>query len=229
MLRLSLVLVGLMVPASQALAQSQSGDYTIPRGWYLESNLGAFFRIGGVKSCEFDCDTGSPVDAVGTSAVQPFVGFTVGKDLTESLGAQLLVGTGFVAGGAPGTEEEWWISNSTEGQNLLAPQDYSLTFFNFQGTYLTVIESLRVGLELKAGGGLVIASNGLVALGTEAMASDLPTTSSHTNVSGGASLKYLTLLTGFVVGVDVSGGYITVKDRAGIPYVSISPALKYVF
>ena len=229
MLRLTLVLIGLLAPASHALAQGQSGDYTIPRGWYLESNLGSFFRIGGVKHCENECDSGSPATSVSTSSVQPFVGFTVGKDLTPSLGAQMLIGTGFVAGGAVGTIDEWWISNSDESQSLLPPQDYSMTFFNVQGTYLTVLESLRLGLELKAGGGLVIASNGLVAVGDEIIPSDLPTTSTHVNVSGGASIKYLTLLTGFVVGVDVSGGFVMVKDRGGIPYVSISPALNYVF
>ena len=218
-----------------APGMAQASDFEIPRGWYMESDLGAFMRFGGVKHCPLDCSTQAAA-GVATSALQPFVGLAVGKDLTDTVGVQLLYGTGYVAGAAVGSEEFYMMPGTSPSQQILPPQDYSLTFINPQITYLVLLEQFRLGLELKAGGGLVVAQDAIDVSGkevttpTEAQGSSL-----HMNVSAGFSVKYLTLLTGFVVGADVSGGLVLGPTPAGasaahnIPYLSISPAIKYVF
>lgn len=210
------------------------GDFDIPRGWYMESDLGAFMRFGGVKHCPLDCGT-QIAAPVSTSALQPFVGLAVGKDLTNNIGVQLLYGTGYVAGAAVGSEANPHMPGTSPDQNILPPQDFSLTFINPQVTYMILLEQFRLGLEFKVGGGLVIAQDAIDQTGrqvttpTEAQGSSI-----HLNGSAGLSVKYLTLLTGFVVGVDVSGGMVLgPKDVTGashnIPYISMSPAIKYVF
>ncbi|MBM65290.1 MAG: hypothetical protein CMH55_03535 [Myxococcales bacterium] len=217
-----------------APGMAQASEFEIPRGWYLESDLGAFMRFGGVKHCPLDCST-QVAASVGNSALQPFVGLAVGKDLTDNVGVQLLFGTGYVAGAAVGDEQFYTMPGTDPSQKILPPQDYSLTFINPQVTYLILIEQLRLGLEVKAGGGLVIAQDAIDVSGkpvttpTEAQGSSM-----HLNVSAGLSVKYLTLLTGFVVGADVSGGLVLGPTMASgaahnIPYLSISPAIKYVF
>ena len=214
---------------------AQAGDFEIPRGWYLESDLGAFMRFGGVKHCPLDCGT-QVAASVTNSALQPFVGLAIGKDLTDSVGVQLLFGTGYVAGAAVGDEQFYTMPGTDPTQKILPPQDYSLTFINPQFTYLVLLEQFRLGLELKAGGGLVVAQDAIDVSGKQVTTpSEAQGSSLHLNVSAGFSVKYLTLLTGFVVGADVSGGLVLGPTPGGsnaghnIPYLSISPAIKYVF
>ena len=210
-----------------ALAQAESSEYNIPRGVFVESNLGGFLRFGGLKHCKVDCssDNWQPTESA-TSSIQPFVGFTVGKDLTREFGVQVLLGTGFVKGGAVGTVEEFQMPGTLWENKLLPPEDYSLTYITGQATYLLLLEQVRLGLEFKGGFGPVLASNGIKADSTVLLPEDLPTVSLDWSVSGGVSIKYLTLLTGFVVGVDVAGGYVL---GGKIPYLHFSPAVKYVF
>lgn len=230
MMRMLPAFVAVCLFVTPGFAQAgDSGDFAIPRGIFMESNLGGFLRFGGLQACKINCEPGADLMVTtATSSAQPFVGFAVGKDLNESFGLQVLLGTGFVKGGAVGTVAEPQMPGTPIESNLLPPEDYSLTYITPQITYLLVLEQFRLGLELKIGGGLVIASNGIkVSQMTEDMKpADLPSASLDFNVSGGVSLKYLTLLTGFVVGVDIAGGYVV---GGQIPYMHISPAVKYIF
>ena len=230
-MRMLPALLAVCLLSSPAMAKGDSGDYNIPRGVFVESNLGGFLRFGGLKHCKVDCnsDTWVPTESA-TSSIQPFVGFTVGKDLTREFGVQVLLGTGFVKGGAVGTVVEFQMPGTLWENKLLPPEDYSLTYITAQATYLLLLEQVRLGLEFKGGFGPVLASNGISVsqanAATTLVPEDLPTVSLDWSVSGGVSIKYLTLLTGCVVGVDVAGGYVL---GGKIPYLHFSPAVKYVF
>ena len=226
-MRMLPALLGVCLLSSPALAKGDSGEYNIPRGVFVESNLGGFLRFGGLKHCKVDCNSDNwiPTESA-TSSIQPFVGFTVGQDLTREFGVQVLLGTGFVKGGAVGTVQEFQMPGTLYENKLLPPEDYSLTYITGQATYLLLLEQVRLGLEFKAGFGPVLASNGIAADEKVLKPEDLPTVSLDWSVSGGVSIKYLTLLTGFVVGIDVAGGYVL---GGKIPYLHFSPAVKYVF
>ena len=230
-MRMLPALTAVCLLAAPAFAKSDSGDYTIPRGVFVESNLGGFLRFGGLKHCKVDCNSDNWVPTeTATSSIQPFVGFTVGKDLTKTFGVQMLLGTGFVKGGAVGTVAEFQMPGTLYENRLLPPEDFSLTYLMPQATYLLLLEQFRLGLRFKGGFGMVLASNGIAVsqagAATTLKPEDLPTVSMDFSVSGGVSIKYLTLLTGFVVGVDVAGGYVL---GGKIPYLHFSPAVKYVF
>lgn len=231
MMRMLPALMAVCLLSSPALAKGDSGDFAIPRGVFVESNLGGFLRFGGLKHCKVDCNSDNWVPTeTATSSIQPFVGFTVGKDLTRQFGVQVLLATGFVKGGAVGTVNEFQMPGTAFESKLLPPEDYSLTYITAQGTYLLLLEQFRLGLEFKGGFGPVLASNGIAVSATAAAETlkpeDLPTVSLDWSVSGGVSVKYLTLLTGFVVGVDLAGGFVL---GGAIPFMHISPAVKYVF
>ena len=193
--------------ARAAELSSQVEGFEYSRGFYTESDLGFFLRFGGWV----DKKTGLTVAAgdqrakpVIVSNLQPYVGFSVGYDVLPFLSLQLSYGTGFVAGAAP-----------RQGQSE-SPVDQSITLVNLAvvGNWLVFD---RFALEGRVFGG-----------GAAFVPAPLPSASMFAGDGGaGIGFKYMTLLPGFIIGMDVN--FIATFPEF-IPALSFSPLIiKYVF
>ncbi len=197
--------------------------FVFKRGFYTQSDLGAFFRLGGYninQSCESDL----PCEAVATSNLQPFIGLSAGYDLLSWLGIQASFGTGFVTNAAP-----------YGNRSPTTPRDYGMTFLNLGvvgSFYLPApVDRLAIAGKL-SGGGLFLTPE-----------PDVNEPFAGGNISAGLGLRYATLLPDTFVGFDFNSHYILVPDSAGgivpaaiggadfpgIIAFSFAPVIKYVF
>ncbi len=170
--------------------------FEMQRGFYIGSDLGIFLAFGGASKS--------------VSNVQPYVGINIGYDFTSWFSWQVHVGRGFVADGARSANED--------SRGL---RDFAFTNV-MTGPIVWIRVWERLAIELKVQGGLAIMDpipldpqvDGKSVGGVEPV------------IGGGIALKYLTLLTDFTLGLDVTFNYII---PAAIPSLSIAPTVRYTF
>ncbi|MBL92183.1 MAG: hypothetical protein CMH56_10305 [Myxococcales bacterium] len=185
--------------------------FVFRRGFYTSSDLGAFFRFGGYTYDEqtlcLRCKARS------TSDLAPFIGLSVGYDMTDWLGLQLSFGSGYVAGAAP-------IQGTGQAHiDGTYPLDHAVSMVNVASVFSWYFWD-RLALQAKIFGGLALLT---------------PEPRQDTNATafdGGAGLglHYATLLTDVVIGLDTNF-YAVYHPGASvfIPGLSVAPVIKYVF
>jgi len=195
--------------------------FVFKQGFYTQSDLGGFFVIGNglgsptgftiAATCpDGSAGGGKPCNPVPWSQLQPFIGLSVGYDITQWLGVQVSYGTGFVANAAV-------YPDSIEN-----PRDYGLTTLNVAvvGSFY-VLDRLAIMGKLMGGGAFI----------SPEPAPDEPTIGG--NAGFGVGVRYATLLPDVFVGIDGNVMVAFIPDSAGsmviIPGVSFAPVIKYVF
>jgi hypothetical protein len=196
--------------------------FVFKQGFYTQSDLGGFFVIGnalgsptGFTAPKETCPDGTPgggrpCSPTTTSNLQPYIGLSVGYDITQWLGVQVSYGTGFVAAGA--------IYDDSP-QN---PRDYGLTTLNLAvvGSFYA-FDRLAIMGKLMGGGALI----------SPEPSPDEPTIGGNAGV--GVGIRYATLLPDVFVGLDGNVNVAFIPASSGplviIPGVSFAPVIKYVF
>lgn len=212
-----------VVAKGTVLGDSVGGatGFVFKQGIYTQSDLGGFFVIGkslgsptGSTIGEL-CDDGSagsgkPCKSVPTSQLQPYIGLSVGYDISQYLGLQVSFGTGYVANAA------------VYGDSIENPRDYGLTTVNLAvvGSFY-VLERLAIMAKL---------------MGGAAFMSPEPFPGEPTiggNAGLGIGVRYATLLPDVFVGIDGNLMVAFIPASAGdmviVPGVSFAPVIKYVF
>jgi hypothetical protein len=176
--------------------------FVFPRGFYTSADLGMFMRFGGWTDGP-ECFRCQP--RVNSNA-QPYIGLSVGYDVLDFLGVMLSFGTGYVANAAP-----------VEGVPD-SPRDHGITFVNLNliGTWYFLDRLALEGRVLGGGAFLVPAP-------------DAEAPFYGGNAGGGIGLKYATLLSDVVVGVDANFYAVFSAGGVFIPAYSVAPVIKYVF
>ena len=211
------------------LGESVGGatGFVFKQGIYTQSDLGGFFVLGksatgfllkeratGSTIGEV-CDDGSagggkPCKSVPTSQLQPYIGLSVGYDISQYLGLQVSFGTGFVANAA------------VYGDSVENPRDYGLTTIN-----LAVVGSFYVLERLAIMGKLM---GGASFMSPEPLPGE-PTIGG--NAGFGVGVRYATLLPDVFVGIDGNVMVAFIPDSDGgmffVPGISFAPVIKYVF
>lgn len=181
--------------------------FVFKRGFYTQSDLGGYFRLGGYTDSQ---DGGLRAKEVIWSNLQPFIGLSVGYDVLDFLAVQGSLGTGFVANAAP------------IGGDQNSPRDYGMIFTN-----LAVVPSWNffdryVLMGKVFGGGVFL---------TPPPSLNVPFYGG--NVGAGIGLQYATLLTDVIIGIEVNSFVSFIPDGGGsvliIPGFNFAPVIKYVF
>lgn len=197
------------------LGESVGGatGFVFKQGFYTQSDLGGFFRIGGYT---INQDSGGVPDVpVSTSQLQPFIGLSAGYDLFSWLGVQASFGTGFVANAAP-----------YQARSANVPRDYGMTFFDLGlvGQYY-FLDRLALALKLSGGGTLLSTAPDVTSGVSE------PTLGGNALV--GLGIRWASLLPDTFVGIDGNFHAAFIPDSGGgmlfIPAFSFAPVIKYVF
>jgi len=199
------------------LGQSMGGatGFVFKQGIYTQSDLGGFFVLGAAAgsptgfTISEECN-GPPCKAALWSQLQPYIGLSVGYDISQWLGVQLSFGTGFVANAA--------IYNQT----LENPRDYGITTVNgaIVGSFC-LLERLAIMGKLFGGAAFV----------SPEPAPNEPTLGGNAGV--GFGVRYATLLPDVFVGLDGNVMVAFIPSSGGsmviIPGISFAPVIKYVF
>lgn len=211
-------------PGGSEIGDSLGGatGFVFPRGFYVSSDLGVFFRLGTGYKGASGLGEGDRSVVRTYSNAQPFIGLSFGYDLTDHFGVQASLGSGYVSGAAHVGAPQGFSADA----GLDVPTDYSLNFMNIgvTGTYFFFD---RLAVEGRVFGGAVLTSPKLITIEEVGLAT--------WNAGGAIGLRYATLLTDVVVGVDVAAYVVgtTIPSSIGgdpvIPAMSISPVVKYVF
>lgn len=190
--------------------------FVFKQGFYTQSDLGGFFVLGASLgsptgyTISAECGGGQPCKAVLWSQLQPYIGLSVGYDISQWLGVQVSFGTGFVANAAV-------YPDSIEN-----PRDYGLTTLNLAvvGSFY-VLERFAIMGKLMGGGAFI----------TPEPLPGEPTIGGNAGV--GVGVRYATLLPDVFVGIDGNLMVSFIPSVAGpmviIPGVSFAPVIKYVF
>lgn len=190
--------------------------FVFKQGFYTQSDLGGFFVLGASLgsptgyTISAECGGGQPCKAVPWSQLQPYIGLSVGYDISQWLGVQVSFGTGFVANAAV-------YPDSIEN-----PRDYGLTTLNLAvvGSFY-VLERLAIMGKIMGGGAFI----------TPEPLPGEPTIGGNAGV--GVGVRYATLLPDVFVGIDGNLMVSFIPSVAGpmvvIPGVSFAPVIKYVF
>jgi hypothetical protein len=195
--------------------------FVFKQGFYTQSDLGGFFVLGNTLGSPTgftianECPDGSPgggrpCSPVPYSQLQPYIGLSVGYDISQFLGVQVSFGTGFVA------------NASVYPDSIENPRDYGLTTVNLAvvGSFY-VLERLAISAKLMGGGAFI----------SPEPFPDEPTIGG--NAGFGLGVRYATLLPDVFVGIDgnVNVAFIPAStgDMVIIPGISFAPVIKYVF
>ncbi len=183
--------------------------FVFKQGFYTQSDLGVFFRLGGFTIGEECLPERTPCVPVEISNGQPYIGLSAGYDLWSWLGVQASFGTGFVANAA---------HYGTSDNN---PRDYGLTFADLGFVAQYYVD--RVALAVKVSGGALLV--------TPAPAPGEPDFGFNAII--GVGVRYATLLPDTFVGIDGNFHAALLPDSGGtmqlIPGFSFAPVIKYVF
>ena len=174
-------------------------EVKVQRGFYIATDIGFFLTFAGQR---------------GHSNVQPYIGFNLGYDFNKWLSLQLSVANGFNSNNAPGQQD-----NRSTFPNAIP--SYQLTNLGLQLVGMFMPHE-RVGLELKLGGGTSRISPLPRSLRKE------PNQESgwQGHIAAGFGVKYITLLTDFTAGLDISFYFVL---PAKIPALAITPTVRYTF
>ena len=207
-------------PTTVAATDTSVGGATgfvFKTGLYLTSELGGFIRFGGYGDSAVD-NCLRCVNKI-SSNLQPWIALTIGYDFLKFLGAEVTLGTGFIAEAGP-------IPN--EGNS---PENSAVTMLNVAVTGSYYIDRFALTGKGFVGGALL----------TPGPFPDAVPVGGQAGVSFG--VRYATLLTNVVIGLDVATYLIFSPDVAtadigpvalgsGIPIIpalSFGPVIKYTF
>jgi len=172
--------------------------FEMQRGFYISSDVGVMLVFNGAASV--------------TSTAEPYIGLNIGYDFNRWLSWQIHAGRGFAASAARTSNEDARI------------RDFSFTnVMSGPIVWLRVWE--RLAIELKAQAGISIFDPVPVESSQDSV-SNLALSVVQPIVGGGIALKYLTLLTDFTLGLEVTFNYII---PTAIPMIAISPTVRYTF
>lgn len=171
--------------------------FELQRGLYVSSDLGFFMVFGGANKA--------------VSNLQPYVGLNLGYDINHWFSWQIHAGRGFAASSPR--------SAAQDQQNRI--RDFSFTNI-LTGPIVWIMLMERLALEIKAQGGVAI----LDPVPLEAAIDGVAVNGVVPVVGGGVSLKYLTLLTDFTLGLDFTFNYLL---SVNIPALQITPSIRYTF
>lgn len=190
--------------------------FVFKNGLYLTSELGGFLRFGG-----YGDSSGDPCyrcEQKITSNLQPWIALTLGYDFLKFLGAEVTLGTGFIADAAP-------IERETQ-----SPENSAITMVNVAVTGSYYIDRFALTGKAFVGGALL----------TPAPFPDAVPLGGQFGL--GVGVRYATLLTNVVIGIDVASyfivspdvhtghiGPVAIGDLPLIPAISFAPVIKYTF
>ena len=170
--------------------------FEMQRGFFIGSDLGVFMTFGGA--------------AKAVSNAQPYVGINIGYDFTSWFSWQLHAGRGFAADAA-----------RTANEDTRGLRDFSFTNF-MTGPVVWIRVWERLAIEVKLQGGVAI----LDPIPLDPTIDGVSVSGVEPIVGGGLALKYLTLLTDFTLGLDLTFNYII---GINLPTLAISPTVRYTF
>ncbi len=174
-------------------------EVKVQRGFYLATDIGFFLTFGGER---------------GHSNLQPYIGFNMGYDFNKWLSLQLSAANGFNSNNAVGP-------NDNKENNYNGITSYQLTNLGLQLVGMFMPHE-RVGLELKVGGGTT-----RISPLPRSLRSDVnQETAWQGHIAAGVGVKYITLLTDFTAGLDVSFYFVL---PAKVPALAITPTVRYTF
>lgn len=168
-------------------------------GFYIASDFGVGLAFGGVR---------------GYSNAEPFIGINIGYDFCKWISLQLAVSNFFSSTNALHADDDPNVNKS-------GIRSFQSTNMDLQiiGRYLP---HERVALELKLGGG----ASRLNALPRSIRKDPTQETSWNGNLAVGIGVKYITLLTDVIAGLDITFYYIM---PAGVPAITFTPVIRYTF
>jgi hypothetical protein len=174
--------------------------FEMERGFFIGSDLGVFMTFGGA--------------AKAVSNAQPYVGINIGYDFNSWFSWQLHAGRGFAADAAR-------TANESNGPNGPRITDFAFTNFT-TGPIVWIRVWERLAIELKVQGGVAI----LDPIPVDPTIDGISVSGVEPVLGGGVALKYLTLLTDFTLGLDVTFNYII---GINLPSLNIAPTVRYTF
>ncbi|MCP4499457.1 MAG: adventurous gliding motility protein CglE [Deltaproteobacteria bacterium] len=191
--------------------------FEIRTGFYMSSELGGFFRLGGWGDSK-DTLQRRTIGKV-YSNLQPWIGLTLGYDFLPFLGAEVTLGSGFVSDAA-------LLQGNTE-----SPENYAINMVN-----VAVTGSYYFGRLAITGKGFV----GGTFLAPAPAPDALPLGG---QIGASVGVRYATLLTDVTIGFDMNA-YVVVAPGGGelnlgtfivpggapfFPAFSFAPVIKYTF
>ena len=218
--------------AQETAPEARRGpEFNLRRGFFAESDLGVFLTFGGRN-------TNDPLlPARSTSNVQPYLGVTLGYDLSHtdsySFALGLKLAAGYSAGAGRATEAE--IDQHGTNPITTRPNDFAVMEVGAAAS-LAVMMTDRLALTIKVDGGAGIvdpdptkAACAAPCTGGGKMASEpgAGKAAFAPIVGGGLGVEYFTLLNDFSVGLDAR--FAMVMLGGAIPGLSISIPIKYTF
>lgn len=183
--------------------------FVLERGFYLASELGVFFTLGGTQ---------------GYSNLQPFMAIKAGYDLGDYFGLQASLSTAYVSGNPP-TSADLPGRDPRGINNFDATGDFGLFNLGLEAV-VALRPTQRLAIEPKVGGGYSFIDPPL----TDPAAGAPPTFAKHSphggHVTAGVDIKYLTLLTGFSAGASVNFfGFL--GGHGFIPAIAVAATVRY--
>ncbi len=174
-------------------------EVKVQRGFYIATDIGFFLTFAGER---------------GHSNLQPYIGFNLGYDFNKWLSLQLSVANGFDSNNAVGPQDD-----KNKFSNGIPSCQLTNLGLQLVGMFMP---HERVGLELKLGGGTTRISPLPRSLRKD------PNQESgwQGHIAAGFGVKYITLLTDFTAGLDISF-YLVLPAK--IPALAITPTVRYTF
>lgn len=189
------------------IGEDQLAVFVLDRGFYLASDLGVFFTLGGgIKN--------------GPSNLQPFVAVKVGYDFIDWFGAETTLSTSYVSGNP--------ASKADRPGNVPGGEVSNFSLFNWgvvQAVF-AIRPTDRFAIEPRVGVGISVISPSL----TKPNDPQGDGVSIAFHVAPGIDFKYLTLLTDFSAGLAINTFLIFPGEDIGMLF-AIGPAVnvRYTF
>ncbi|HEY6907804.1 MAG TPA: adventurous gliding motility protein CglE [Myxococcales bacterium] len=198
------LLAALLAASAQAAPASGEAalgvDEAPRRGTFVEASLGVFSALGGSSTF---------------SAAQPYLGLTVGREISTRAALFLSLGIGAASASC--------YQLDPQGKGCLGADSFGATFLEAGASYGMAIAP-RTLLSLKALGGFTDLSPGPVRK-DGAVPDHLP----GLHLGTGFALDYDTRLDHFAVGLDAIFRYTFTRDSLAVPTLAAMPRIRYVF
>jgi hypothetical protein len=203
--------------APATATETQETPFVIRRGFYAESDLGAFFTFGGYN-------TNLPeLPAKGLSNVQPYLGLVLGYDIMSKPKTNLSLGLKLAAGFSSGAGRPSADQLANVDVATTIPNDFAVYEAGLAVAFGYFV-SERVALTLKVDGGAAIVTPDTTIAAAEPGAGG---TAVGGMAGGGLGVEYFTLLNDFSVGLDLR--FAAIFHGGMIPSASISVPIRYTF
>jgi hypothetical protein len=170
------------------------------RGTFVEASLGVFSALGG---------------STAFSAAQPYLGLTLGRELSERVAVFASLGIGAASASC--------YQFDPQGSGCLGADSFAATFLELGASYGMSIAP-RTLLSFKVLGGFTDLSPGPVRK-NGAVPDHVP----GLHLGTGFALDYDTHLDHFAVGLDGVFRYTVTRDSLAVPTLAVMPRIRYVF